>query len=340
MYLVVLLQKVLATAKSYVPPYFLTSGPTFDHLGTNSISGLPGNGLSGLLHPGGFSGLPYHLRPFLLRNSFLNQGSPNFSNLRNELRLRNNGATSLRGDSTQFDENRSSENLNSDANFNAQTNFNNDCVDGEVPNVDGTCEKPVITKNFFLYAAPPREYEPPAPPRLPKPRVNYNVVFIRNPKQPEDLDPIVIPPPEQKTLVYILNKENSIDQDVIHVPRGPIRRPEVFYINYEEGDNPNLPFGIDFEAALDSLGSDELNSPELNSPENFNNPNLSLLFSTDNVDNLGSNNFDSNGFRSDNTDSNNFGSRTGSRSEFSDYDDEFTSALNPVASRLYGPAKP
>ena len=91
----------------------------------------------------------------------------------------------------------------------------------------GRCVKAVVTRNVFVYAAPfiPAKYEPPPP--LPKPKINYNIVFLKTPKSGDPPEPITAPPPQQKTLVYVLSKGNKYDQKVIEVPRGPQTPPEV-----------------------------------------------------------------------------------------------------------------
>ena len=60
----------------------------------------------------------------------------------------------------------------------------------------------------------------------------------------------MVPPPQQKTLVYVLNKKSEAqDQGLIEVPFTP-QQPEVYYVNYAEGENPSLPGGIDLQTAL------------------------------------------------------------------------------------------
>ncbi|XP_063841093.1 uncharacterized protein LOC135089440 [Scylla paramamosain] len=100
-----------------------------------------------------------------------------------------------------------------------------------------------------VHPAPPPQAAPsPAP--LPKPEVIQNIVFIRVPEQ-EDVDDIVIPPPQQKSVVFVLNKRNP-DQGsrVIEVPSPPPSSPDVYFVNFKDGENPTLPGGIDLHTAL------------------------------------------------------------------------------------------
>jgi len=130
------------------------------------------------------------------------------------------------------------------------------CGPGEVLHVDGSCVHPHVTRNVFVYAAPKLQATYGPPPHIPKPRINYNVVFVRTPEHPGGLEPIVVPPPQQKTIVYVLTKNGQIGQQVIEVPAGPHQSPEVFYVNYNDGDNPNLPgTGLSLQEALSSASS-------------------------------------------------------------------------------------
>ena len=125
------------------------------------------------------------------------------------------------------------------------------CGEGEIRKADGTCARAQITRNIFLYAAPPAQQVKvgPAPP-LPDPKVHYNFVFVRTPSTVGGARPVVVPPPQQKTLVYVLSKRpDAQNQEIIEVPSTPTQ-PEVFFVNYAPGDNPELPGGIDLQQAL------------------------------------------------------------------------------------------
>ncbi|XP_076028429.1 uncharacterized protein LOC143017521 [Oratosquilla oratoria] len=127
------------------------------------------------------------------------------------------------------------------------------CGVGEVRKVDGTCARPQVTRNFYVYDAPKQEEPILPPPHIPDPKIDYNLIFIRTPENQGQSDPIVIPPPEQRTVVYVLNKEDeNSDRKVIEVLPPPSQEPEVFFINYQDGENPQLPGGIDLHTALGS----------------------------------------------------------------------------------------
>ena len=124
------------------------------------------------------------------------------------------------------------------------------CLADEVLHVDGTCVKPIINRQIFVFSAPPQKVEVRSPPPVPKPKINYNIVFVRVPEQAAQYKPIVVPPPQQKTLVYVLNKRpDSAEQEIIEVT-SKTSKPEVYFVNYDEGENPELPGGILLQDAL------------------------------------------------------------------------------------------
>ncbi|MCL4128304.1 UNVERIFIED_CONTAM: hypothetical protein GTU68_041790, partial [Idotea baltica] len=135
--------------------------------------------------------------------------------------------------------------------------FGGSCGQGQVRHVDGSCVEPIVNRNVYLYNAPRIQHNVGPKPQIPKPKVEYNVVFVRTPEGPQGQKPIVVPPPQQKTLVYVLTKSGTLDQQVIEVPAGPNQSPEVFYINYNEGDNPQLAGGLDLQSALASANAQQ-----------------------------------------------------------------------------------
>jgi len=115
----------------------------------------------------------------------------------------------------------------------------------------GGAGEPQITRNLFLFAAPPQAQVDVNPASLPPRKVHHNFVFIRASNGFGGAKPIVAPAPEQKTLVYVLSKRpGAQNQEVIEVPHNPTQ-PEVFFVNYDnEGDNTQLPGGVSLQEAL------------------------------------------------------------------------------------------
>ncbi|XP_066974134.1 uncharacterized protein [Macrobrachium rosenbergii] len=127
------------------------------------------------------------------------------------------------------------------------------CGDGQVLHVDGRCVTPQVMRNIYVYDVPeqPRPVGP--RPTIPLPKVDHNILFVRLPEGGGALEPIVIPPPQQKNIVYVLNKGTAVGgQKVINVPAPPKSQPEVYFVNYGDGQNPTLPGGVDLQTALNS----------------------------------------------------------------------------------------
>ncbi|XP_042887318.1 pupal cuticle protein 36a-like [Penaeus japonicus] len=126
------------------------------------------------------------------------------------------------------------------------------CKEGEILHVDGSCVVPIISRNVFVYDAPeqPQDDSGP-PPSIPPPRVDHNILFVRIPEEGPGAEPIIVPPPRQESIVYVLNKSGGDGgQRVIEVTAAPPSNPEVYFVNYEEGENPTLPIGVDLQTAL------------------------------------------------------------------------------------------
>ncbi|MCL4154309.1 UNVERIFIED_CONTAM: hypothetical protein GTU68_039356 [Idotea baltica] len=133
-------------------------------------------------------------------------------------------------------------------------------------NAVGNCEQPEIYKNIIFFESPVPEVLNSPPPVVPKPRVDYNIVFVHTPKQQVSPEPIVIAPPEKRTIVYVLTKNGQSQQQVIEVPASPGQAPEVFYVNYNEGDDHVLPGGMSLQEIL-AKGTDLDQSVVLDSGE-------------------------------------------------------------------------
>ncbi|KAK8749955.1 hypothetical protein OTU49_015147, partial [Cherax quadricarinatus] len=126
------------------------------------------------------------------------------------------------------------------------------CGEGQIRHVDGTCVTPQVSRNLYVFNVPPAPPIVGPPPNVPPPTVENNILFIRIPEGGPGQEPIVIPPPQQKNVVYVLNKRPQQDQKVIQIPAPEQENPQVYFINYGEGDNPTLPSGGDLQSALGS----------------------------------------------------------------------------------------
>ncbi|XP_063593926.1 uncharacterized protein LOC134770929 [Penaeus indicus] len=129
------------------------------------------------------------------------------------------------------------------------------CRDGEVLHVDGTCVTPEITRKVYLFTVPEQEQSVGPPPSIPPPAVEHNILFVRLPEEGPAPEPIVLPPPRQNNIVYVLNKQDQQVQRVIEVPAQPQADPEIYFVNYQDGENPTLPIGVDLETALSSAAA-------------------------------------------------------------------------------------
>jgi len=115
---------------------------------------------------------------------------------------------------------------------------------------DGNCVTPQVTRNMYLYRAPTQHVETIPARYVSNPKVHLNYVFVRTQNAVGGSRPVVVPPPKQKTLVYVLNRRPSTaQQEVIEVPSAPTR-PELFFVNYDEGDDAQLPGGVSLQEAL------------------------------------------------------------------------------------------
>lgn len=146
---------------------------------------------------------------------------------------------------------------NIDPLHNAQkTEYLPSCKEGEVRHVDGSCVIPKIRRNIFVFEAPePQRYRGP-PPILPPPKVLKNHIFIRLDARQEP-NPIILPPPRQNSIIYVLNKIRKPSQSVIEVTTPPPLDPQVYFVNYKEGENPVLPDGKDLLTVLGSVDNVE-----------------------------------------------------------------------------------
>jgi len=109
---------------------------------------------------------------------------------------------------------------------------------------DSTSDQQVF-RNIFLYSPPP-----PAPVPLPPRKTHYNFVFVRTGSAGGLAGRVVAPAPQQKTLVYLLSRRPTPQELVIQAPAAPPTKPEVYFVNYQEGDDAPLPGGVSLATAL------------------------------------------------------------------------------------------
>ncbi|XP_063593912.1 uncharacterized protein LOC134770913 [Penaeus indicus] len=124
------------------------------------------------------------------------------------------------------------------------------CSGGQVRHADGRCVTPRENRRVFLYEVPPNTVFSSAPTNIPEPTVDTNILLIRTPHGFLGPDPVVVPPPRQQHVVYVLNEQSEYGQRVIEVTAPPPANPEVYFVNYAEGENPTLPSGVDLQSAL------------------------------------------------------------------------------------------
>nr|XP_027223499.1 uncharacterized protein LOC113815671 [Penaeus vannamei] len=126
------------------------------------------------------------------------------------------------------------------------------CGSGQVRHADGRCVRPEVHSRVFLYDVPANQGPSTQPKYVPRPKLERNVIFVRLPEGAQGPAPIVVPPPQQQHVVFVLNKQSEQNQQVIELPAPPASNPEVFFVNYAEGENPSLPIGVDLQTALNS----------------------------------------------------------------------------------------
>lgn len=118
----------------------------------------------------------------------------------------------------------------------------------EVRNSDGSCGVPEVSRKIYVFASK-QKFQAPILQPAPEPEVNIDVILVKTPEAGGPGEPIVVPPPEQKTVVYVLSKRPEVKPEIIEVP-SDVQEPEVYFVNYDDGENPTLPGGIDLRTAL------------------------------------------------------------------------------------------
>ena len=122
-------------------------------------------------------------------------------------------------------------------------------MEGETKQRNGSCAPAEVTRKISLHSAP-KILENGLQGMHSNPKLHYNFVVVKVPKADENSKHPVVPPPQQKTHIFVLNKETeSENQEYINTPSQHVES-KVFFINYKEGDNPDLPGGIKLQEAL------------------------------------------------------------------------------------------
>ena len=111
------------------------------------------------------------------------------------------------------------------------------------------CVVPRINRNIFVFGKDdPPEQKSVNVDAIPLPQLDYNIIFVRS-KPAKTRKQIIIPPPQKKTVVYVLEDEVESLEDFVEVPSHPEADPEVYYVKVRPGENPQLPGGIDLQTA-------------------------------------------------------------------------------------------
>lgn len=135
--------------------------------------------------------------------------------------------------------------------------------------------EPIITKNFYFEAAPEEPEESQAPRFIPigRPQKNYKIIFIKTPAFGLNSQVIpIVPPNEEKTIVYVLSKRPEFNQDV-ELPAAPVTeatKPEVFFIKYKnEAEAQDAQSQIQGNHARPKIGTSVLYNKIFSSPQHF-----------------------------------------------------------------------
>ncbi|XP_071543441.1 uncharacterized protein [Panulirus ornatus] len=124
------------------------------------------------------------------------------------------------------------------------------CGPGQVRHVDGNCVVPQVTRNLYVFNGPEVEPIVGPPPQIPLPQVRHNVILVHASDSNVRQNTFVVPPAEERNTLYILQRTPEVEQEVIHLPETQKPTPDVFFVNYRDGDNPTLPTGEKLQDAL------------------------------------------------------------------------------------------
>lgn len=96
--------------------------------------------------------------------------------------------------------------------------------------------EPIVTKHFYVHAAPedPEDKVEPQYVYVGRPRKNVKVIFIKAPTYSRTPIVPIYPKNEDKTIVYVLSKKPGAQQiDIPEPPPTEPTKPEVFFIKYK-----------------------------------------------------------------------------------------------------------
>ncbi|KAL7644544.1 UNVERIFIED_CONTAM: hypothetical protein RMT77_004080 [Armadillidium vulgare] len=122
------------------------------------------------------------------------------------------------------------------------------CEDGLVLDPYGECVEPEVIRDLYVFQEPTEQPNTERP-ELPAPKVKLNLLVIKT-NEEEPAEPIIIPPPQEKTLVLVLSEKGSNQRQIIEVPAPEGEKPEVFFVDYAKDENPLLPGNIYLKDAL------------------------------------------------------------------------------------------
>ena len=77
-------------------------------------------------------------------------------------------------------------------------------------------------------------------------------MFVRTPDAPNQPEPIVVPAPQHQTSIYVLTKNEELEQKVLEAPSQPASAPQVHYVAYDEGESLEEVDGHDLRAAFNN----------------------------------------------------------------------------------------
>jgi len=118
------------------------------------------------------------------------------------------------------------------------------------------CVVPKVNRNIFVFGRgdDSKEAKSVDYANVPLPELEYNIIFVRPSSARK---PVVVPPPQKKTVVYVLEDEPSLSDEILESPSYPEVDPEVYYVKVKPGENPQLPGGIDLHTAYNQALQDQ-----------------------------------------------------------------------------------